>query len=172
MLENKEEADCTALDMSPGGVRLLTSAQGRVTERVVAYLEHFGRVEGVIVRQTGDGFALKLALPAAKRDRVADLLTWLVNRGDGAMEDRRHGRIIPHVTDTSLQLAGGEAQQAQIIDISVSGAGIAIEKRPSIGTRIVVGSTPGKVVRHFANGIAVEFLRLVPSETFDEDIIL
>lgn len=173
MLESKEEYPCQTVDMSPGGLRLRCAVSGRATEKVVAYLDHFGRVEGLIVRQTLDGFALKLSLTAAKRDRVADLLTWLANRtAVGIMEDRRHSRIVPHRPETLLHIPDGPAVAAKIIDISVSGVGIMIDKQPSIGSRVVVGQTPGKVVRHFADGIAVEFLRLVPTETFDEDIVL
>ena len=173
MLENKEEYACETVDMSPGGVRLRTDARGRVTEKVVAYLEHFGRVEGMIVRNTPGGFALKLSFSASKRERVADLLTWLANRAAvGQTEDRRHQRIVPRETETILQLEAGIFVPAHIIDISLSGAGITVPDQPSIGARVVVGRTPGKVVRHLDNGIAIEFLRLVPSDTFDEDIVL
>ncbi len=173
MLEDKQEYPCETVDMSPGGVLLRTTARGRITEKVIAYLDHFGRIEGVIVRAMPDGFAMKVVLPAPKRDKVADLLTWLANQPDsGTLEDRRHKRIVPHKSDTLLQLVSGSSLPARIIDISISGVGVAIEKQPSIGARVVVGQTPGKVVRHFENGIAVEFLRLVPSATFDEDIVL
>ena len=173
MLEDKREYPCRTIDMSPGGVRLRTEARGRITEKVIAYLDHFGRVEGVIARPTTDGFALKFALPPAKRDKVADLLTWLVNQTDaGQLEDRRHKRIVPSNPDTLLQLVSGSLLPARIIDISLSGVGVAVDKQPSIGARVIVGQTPGKVIRHFDNGIAVEFLRLVPSASFDEDIVL
>ena len=173
MLESKEEFPCKTIDMSPGGLRLRTAAKGRVGERVVAYLDHFGRVEGVIVRFTGEGFALKLSLPLVKRERVADLLTWLASlAASGMVEDRRHQRIVPGLRETTLHLGSGHTFPAHIIDISVSGSGIALEKHPEIGTRVLVGKTPGKVVRHFPGGIAIEFLRLIPTETFDEDIVL
>ena len=173
MLEDKREYTCETVDMSPGGIRLRTAARGRIAEKVIAYLDHFGRIEGVIVRNTSDGFALKLALPAVKRDKVADLLTWLANQTDaGKLEDRRHRRIVPRNPETLLQLVSGSSMPARIIDISISGVGVVIDKQPSIGARVIVGKTPGKVIRHFDNGIAVEFLRLVPSATFDEDIVL
>ena len=173
MLEDKQEYACETVDMSPGGVLMRTEARGRLTEKVIAYLDHFGRIEGVVVRTTSNGFAMKLALTAVKRDKVADLLTWLANQSEpGNLEDRRHKRIVPHKSDTLLQLVSGSSVPARIIDISISGVGVAVEKQPSIGARVMVGQTPGKVVRHFENGIAVEFLRLVPSATFDEDIVL
>ena len=173
MLENRREYSCETVDASPGGLLLRTEAPARTTEKVVAYLDYLGRVEGIVVRTTPQGFALKLTLPPVKRDRVADLLTWLANRSAfGDIEDRRHQRIVPHVAETTLQIGVDTCLPARIIDISISGAGVAVEKQPTIGSRVVVGKTPGKVVRHLPNGIAVEFLRLVPTETFDEDILL
>ena len=175
MLENRQEFPCMTIDMSPGGVLLRAPVKGRITEKVVAYLDHFGRIEGLIVRTVEDGFALKLALPAVKRDRVADLLTWLANRSAvGMMEDRRHQRIVPRKVDTKIELINGKSISARIIDISVSGAAVmvAVADRPAIGARVVVGRRTGKVVRLFEQGIAVEFLRLVPADTFDEDIVL
>jgi hypothetical protein len=37
---------------------------------------------------------------------------------------------------------------------------------------VVVGATSAQVVRHFDGGIAVEFNRLFPAETFDENVTL
>ena len=173
MLENRQEYPCRTVDMSPGGVLLASPVKGRLLENVVAYLDHIGRVEGTIVRHTAEGFAIKLSLAAAKRDRVADLLTWLANRETiGAEEDRRHQRIVPHRLETQLQLPMGRVVPATIIDISVSGVGVIVGARPALGTRVVVGATAGKIVRHLPEGVAIEFLRLIPAETFDEDIIL
>ncbi len=173
MLENKQEFPCRAVNMSPGGVLLATPIVARVMEKVVTYLDHVGRVEGVVVRTIENGFAIKTAPASGKRDRVADLLTWLANReGVGIMEDRRHERIVPHRPETSQQLVSGARLSARIIYISLSGVGLSLKSKPSRGSRVVVGRTPGKVVRHFEQGIAVEFLRLVPGEVFDEDIVL
>lgn len=173
MLEDRQEYSCETVDASPGGLLLRSDAPAQAAEKVVAYLDYLGRVEGIVVRTTPQGFALKLALPPAKRDRIADLLTWLANRpAFGDIEDRRHQRIVPHIAETTLQIGPDTCVPARIIDISISGAGVEVEKQPAIGTRVVVGKTPGKVVRHLPNGIAIEFLRLVPSETFDEDIVL
>ena len=173
MLENRQEFPCETVNISAGGVLLRTEARGRSIERVVAYLDYFGRMEGIVVRTTEDGFALKVSLPPIKRDRIADLLTWLANRAAlGNLEDRRHQRIVPRITETILQTESGSAVTARIIDISISGAAVQVAKKPPVGARVVVGRTPGKVVRHLPDGVGIEFLRLVPGETFDEDIVL
>src|SRR4051812_36484192 len=81
MLADRREFPCQTIDMSPGGVRLTCSVVGQIGERVVLYLEHVGRIEGVIARHTVGGFAVHLNATARKRDKIASQLTWLANRG-------------------------------------------------------------------------------------------
>ena len=58
MLENKTEYPCQVINMSPGGVALITPIRGEIGERVIAYIDHIGRIEGKIVRKIEGGFAL------------------------------------------------------------------------------------------------------------------
>ncbi len=46
MLENRREYPCQVINMSPGSAALISPVIGEVGERVVAYLDHIGRVEG------------------------------------------------------------------------------------------------------------------------------
>src|ERR1700733_7902938 len=75
MLEDKREFPCQTVDMSPGGVAMIAPVRGQIDERVVAYFEHIGRIEGRIVRHTDRGFALAFNLPFAKREKIANQLT-------------------------------------------------------------------------------------------------
>lgn len=50
MLSDRREYPCQVINMSPGGVAMLAPGLGHVGERVVAYLDHVGRVEGKITR--------------------------------------------------------------------------------------------------------------------------
>ena len=96
MLSNRNEYPCQVVDMSPGDVRLLTPVAGDVGERVVAYVDHVGRIEGEITRILEGGFAMTLNATPRKRDKLASQLTWLANRHElNLPEDRRHERIIP-----------------------------------------------------------------------------
>lgn len=96
MLESKQEFPCQTVDMSPGGLRVAAPVNGEIGERVVFYFEEFGRLEGLVARITSDGFAVEMTLAPNKRERLADLLTWLINL-DNDVEDtlRRHKRIVP-----------------------------------------------------------------------------
>lgn len=173
MLQNQQEYPCQSVDFSPGGVALVAPVRGLIGERVVCYFEHLGRIEGTIARHTERGFALSIHATARKRDKLASQLTWLANRHElGLPEDRRHERITPVHKDVVLKLDEGIDLPATLIDVSISGAGIATDKRPAVGAGLLVGSTPARVVRHFQNGIAVEFLLQISPDKFDENIVL
>ena len=173
MLGDRREFPCQTLDMSPGGVAMLAPVRGSLGERVVAYLDHIGRIEGTVARHIHDGFAMSVAAPPLKREKLADQLTWLVNRHDlGLPEDRRHERIRPRVMRTHIVLPDGFSESAKIIDLSISGVALAVATRPPLGSPVRVGSTMGRVVRLSESGIAVEFSRLLPVDTFGEDIQL
>jgi hypothetical protein len=173
MLENKQEFPCQTIDMSPGGLRVAAPVAGEIGERVVFYFEEFGRLEGLIARNTPDGFAVEMNLAPNKRERLADLLTWLINLDDdGEDKLRRHKRIVPKQQDARMIVDGGHSIPVRVVDISVSGVGIEASELPPIGSRVEIGRRVGKVVRHFNGGLAVEFHRLIPIEEFDEDLIL
>ena len=173
MLENKTEHACQTVNMSPGGVSLIADVKARLGEKVVVYLDHLGRIEGITVRHTERGFIIMMTLPVIKREKLADQLTWLANREMlGMLEDRRHERFVPRRVEIALKMPDDSESVVKILDLSMSGVGVAMEPQPALGTRVLVGRTPGKVVRHFPNGVAIEFNRLLPAEIFDEDIDL
>jgi hypothetical protein len=173
MLADKREYPCQTLDMSVGGVSLFAPVRGALGERVIVYLDQLGRIEGLISRHTKNGFALSMSLPLMKREKLADQLTWIVNRDAlGMEEDRRHERVTPRATRTVLHLADGQTHPVKLIDISLSGAALATQVQPALGTQVVVGQTSGLVVRHFMGGIAVEFFRPIPVEGFNENVTL
>lgn len=173
MLENKQEFPCRTVDASPGGLLIAGPAKGSLGERVVFYFEELGRLEGMIVRHVDVGFAVALILPSAKRERVADLLTWMANSdSDDGVASRRHKRIAPKRKDGEMLIEGGKTLPVEIVDVSVSGVGLRCETLPPVGTRVEIGRRAGRVVRHFNGGLAVEFARLIPIEEFDEDIVL
>jgi PilZ domain len=173
MLEDRREYPCQTIDISPGGVAFAGAAKGGVGERVVAYLNQIGRVEGTVSRHFDEGFAIQMKLPVIKREKLADQLTWLANRQAlGMAEDRRHERIPPRFSHTTLKLPNGQEFLARLVDVSISGAALAVAAKPPIGSAVVIGETAAQVVRHFEGGIALEFNRLFPIETFSENITL
>lgn len=171
MLSDRREYPCQVADMSPGGMALIAPVRGQVSERVIAYVNHVGRLEGVVARHIENGFAMTIAATPRKRDKLAAQLTWLANRHIlGLPEDRRHGRITPRNPAGRLILANGRNVACRVIDISQSGAAIATDLRPEIGSPITIGKTQGRVVRHLDDGIAIEFTRLQHPDFLEDEI--
>jgi len=158
MLQDRSEHPCQILDMSPATATLYTEAHARDGERVVAYIDHIGRVEGHVVRSFDGGFAVDLTTSPRKREKLAAQLIWLANKHELDLpEDRRHERVMPKNPASILTLADGRQYRCRIIDLSLSGAAVSIAVRPAIGTLVSLGGMRGSVVRHFDEGIAVEF---------------
>jgi hypothetical protein len=175
MRENRKEYPCITIDMSPGGVAFTADERVSAGERIIAYLSHVGRVEGRVVREFPGGFAIAMKLPPMKRERLADQLTWLANRQElGMAEDRRHERVRPRKVRTTLILPTGREVIASIIDVSRSGVALSLATpvAPPVGTPVTVGATKGRIVRLFANGLAVEFTRIIPEDEFSDEITL
>ncbi|AXS42644.1 PilZ domain-containing protein [Breoghania sp. L-A4] len=158
MLENRREYPCQVSDMSPGGAALIAPVTGEVGERVIAYIDHLGRIEGKIVRHIEGGFAMTLNATARKRDKLASQLTWLANRHElNLPEDRRHDRFTPDSSASRIILPDGREYPCRVVDVSMSGAALAIEVKPAIGTAISLGKMRARVIRHTEDGVAVEF---------------
>ena len=173
MCANRQEFDCATVDLSPTGITFLSDASVNLGERIVAYLVHFGRLEGTVMRSFPGGFAILMRLPDAKRAKLAQQLAWHADRELlGQPEERRHDRIEPRNSSTTLTLANGRAFLAKLVDVSQSGAAVAVEVRPPIGELVTVGSTPARVARLFDDGVAVEFARIIPAAEFDENVVL
>lgn len=158
LFEDRSEIHCRVTDMSPGGAAVEAPTFGRPRERVVAYVDEIGRVEGRVARRFPGGFAIAFEATPARRDKLADRLTWIVNRALlGLPEDRRHERVAPLRPWSTLVLADGAAVRCRILDVSTSGAAVAAEIRPPIGATVLLGRTRGRVVRQSGSGVAIEF---------------
>jgi len=159
MLEDRREYPCQTQNISPGSLAILTPVVGRVGERVVAYVDHIGRIEGKIVRTFDGGFAMSINATARKKDKLAAKLTWLANRHElNLPEDRRHDRVTPKTPTALVTLPDGREYRGRIVDVSLTGLALNLEVKPPIGSPVGVGKIRARVVRHFEEGIAVEFV--------------
>jgi PilZ domain. len=173
MLADRREFPCQVVNMSPGGIALVAPVSGNPGERVIAYVDHLGRLEGKIARLLDTGFAMTVEATLRKRDKLAAQLTWLANRNIlNLPEDRRHGRFIPRKAMARLILPNGNNVTCRVIDLSESGAAISIspELRPVVGAMVTIGKATGRVVRHIEDGFAVEFTRLQHPDFIEENV--
>jgi hypothetical protein len=173
MLADRQEYPCQVVNMSPGGMALVAPVVGQPGERVIAYVDHLGRLEGKIARMIENGFAMTIEATLRKRDKLAAQLTWLANRQIlNLPEDRRHGRFVPKNPLARLVLPNGTNVACRVIDLSQSGAAIKIspDLRPPVGAAVTIGKTQGRVVRHIEEGFAVEFTRLQHPDFVEENV--
>ena len=108
---------------------------------------------------------MTLSATQHKREKLAARITWLVNRHE--LEDaeaRKHDRILPVRNTNTLKLSDEITLQAQIIDVSLSGANVATEARPPLGSEVLLGKVRAEVVRHHERGIAVRFIQVQEPE--------
>jgi hypothetical protein len=173
MLENRQEYLCRTIDLSCGGLALAAPIHGEIGEKVIAYFETLGRVEGKIVRRFDLGFAMTAIIAPARREKLADRLTWLINRETlGLPEDRRHERIVPKEIRTTIRFDENSVESATIIDISASGVAINCARTALPGSAIQIGRRRARVVRILDHGMALEFALPLSFDQFDENVIL
>lgn len=153
MLADGAEFACESVDIAVGGVSLRGPRPGRVGERVVAYLEGLGRIEGVVVRRTRDWFAIELRATARKFERLGERIELLVKGGEIPLPVKESASGDEW---TSLEV-GGVKLSAKLIDISMEGATLAVNAQPPIGSQVLVGQLPAFVARHLPGGIYVDF---------------
>jgi hypothetical protein len=151
------EHDCRTADISPGDIRILAPVLPNVGERVVIYLEGFGRVSGSVARRGEDGAAIIFDFSAHKREKMAEQLTLIINKELGLEEPVR-----PALRDgaqfVQLQFETGETYEGEVLDFSL--AGITIRSRrppPLLGLWVRVGNVYGRVARLIENGFAIDF---------------
>lgn len=165
MRADHSEHDCVVDTMSPFDAVISCNTRPDVGERIVAYLDYLGRIEGKVSLVGNRSFTISLNATERKRDKLSAQLTWLANKHElGLPEDRRHERVAPSNPISEIRLDDGRRYPCRIIDLSVSGAAVEIDVRPAFGTMVALGNMRGRVVRHFQEGIAMEFMTLQPEE--------
>ena len=171
MFSDHRECPCQVQEISPGDALFVSTVCGEVGERIVAYIDDIGRIEGVLVSKTEQGFLMSISASERKRDKLADVLTWLANRHVLSLaEDRRHLRRTPKRTDSTMIFPDGSTHNCRVIDMSLSGAAIATGLRPPIGSPVRLGRLGARVVRHFEDGIGIEFMRLMSDTAIEQTI--
>ena len=160
MLSDKTEYTGILSNVSAGGLSVLTEAQPEMGSLVIFYIDELGRFEGKVRRVVDSGFAAEFANSDSKRDRTADVLTWVLNK-DLVSEDnqRKHPRSLL-VKNASLQLSDGTKVPCQIMDMSLGGVFVKISDKPPMGEVIRIGQMEGRVVRHTAAGVGIEFMNV------------
>lgn len=169
MLPDFEEYDCDVSEMSPGDMSVRCVARAKLGDRIIAYIKLIGRIEGHVLAVNDDGFTMSVTATDRKREKLAAQLTWIANRHPSDLpQDRRHVRVETSSSGSLLALEDGTTMPCRIIDLSLSGAAIEVAPRPPLGSVVLLGDLPGRVVRHFQEGVAIEFTHVQSAEVLGE----
>ena len=158
MREDEEEFLCYTNDISAGGMNITSPVKCERGEYVIFYIEEIGRIEGHVVRNHDEGFAVAIDASAHKREKIVASLTWILNRHElSHVEARRHERQIPSRPLTTLQREDGTQMQARVLDLSLGGARIDVKVSLNSGEKVMLGKSSGYVVRVDEHGTAIQF---------------
>ncbi len=158
MLPDKSEFPCQVRNISAGGMAISCPASGQLGDRLIAYIDDIGRVEGVITRTEEYGAAVQFTISSARRERIVERLTWILSSKQmDVPEGRREARYAPANPECRFVLPDGRSYECEVIDISMSGASIKVDVVPGIGTPVRLGRMNGTVARIHDTGIAIEF---------------
>lgn len=162
MRADQTEHRCRLRDISISGAALITPAPVQPGEHIVCYMDEVGRLEGPVYRKLADGFVFTINGSQRAKERLAATLMWLANREVIGVElDQRrpgHERVATPNRSTQIILDDGTTLECHVIDISISGASLATDVRPPIGSHVWIGRMRSQIVRHHETGLAVTFL--------------
>jgi hypothetical protein len=150
---------CRAVNVSAQAIALAAPVNGSVGERVIAHIDHLGKLEGPIIRLLERGFVMSILAGAEERDRLAAKIEWLENyKNHDAADQRGDERMVPANPYSKMILSDGTVETCLVLDLSVSGAAVSADTVPEIGAVLAIGRLVGRVVRHFVGGFAVQFI--------------
>jgi hypothetical protein len=157
-----EEFACNTVDVCAGGLRINLARPLEKGENLVLYIEGIGRVEGVVVRILNEiGYGVEFRVPPRKREKIADALTWLVNKDKLGLEDERVAERRPATGQVIAIYGKGVSIACAVADVSLFGVALKTAgPRPMIGDRVQIGERAGTCVRYIEGGFAVDFRTL------------
>lgn len=158
MLPDMSEHPCQVNDLSAVGATFISEHVPPAGLPVVAYLEELGRVEALTAEPVEGGFRITFTLKGARLEKLESRIKWLnLKQKSGEAEGRRHARFEPRDSKSQITLPDGRVYTCEVLDISVSGAGVRVEVMPALGTYVMLGKMRGRVVRYLEQGLAIEF---------------
>ncbi len=150
------EEPCLVVNISAGGALLKAMTPPLPGENIIIYIDEVGRFDASVIRAGRHSFAVDYRGRRAKTARTADSLIFALNNDNLNLDRREHPRIRQEAP-ARITLDTGEIVSCSILDISLTGASIAIEPRPSLGAFLTVGRMPAQVVRRHERGVGVVF---------------
>lgn len=154
------DATLSTVNLSCSGALVRSNFHPDPGAELVCYFDDLGRVVATVVRRTEEGFAVAFNVAAHKREKIADRLTWLVNKDSLDLSEEREAPRYASDVPAQVVRANGQVLACRVLDISLTGANFQCTGAlPKIGEIVSAGSIPAEVVRIGQGGFAVRYLQ-------------
>ncbi len=155
-----EDHSLVTENLSCSGAMIESTSPPPDNTPIVCYFDDIGRVAATVIRSTANGFAVAFSTSSHKRDKLADRLTWLVNKDELNLSDDRETKRFDAGGPALVVLKDGRQLQCRVVDISLAGASFETDGgSPKMGEEIVAGNLRGEVVRVEENSFAIRYIR-------------
>ena len=145
-------------DVSREGINFRSAVEPAVDEQITCSIRYIGQVDARVVRADDRLFLVRLKASRPRAAEVARTLLALSREQERALlPARMHPRISPDRKDVLVTLEDGRVLPGRLINVSASGAALALDHTLSAGASITIGSTAAQVVRIFRDGIGAAF---------------
>ncbi len=155
-----QESPCKVVDLSPGGASIESDYIPEAGTHIVLYVDGFGRFEGAVARRDGFGFGMRFNATQLKREKIAEQLMLFLNKA--LIDDsvvRVHDRT-PTKGLAQFTRADGMIVKCEVLDLSPTGVSVKTAIRPLVGEFVLIGQLAGRIARHHADGIGIQFVGL------------
>ncbi len=161
-----------AVNLSPHAIALASPVGGRMGGRVIAHIDHLGKLEGLVTRELDRGFIMSVKAGHEERSRLAAKIEWLGQHKNFDVHDQRVDcRFVPANPHSRMILPDGSTENCLVLDLSTTGAAISADTIPEPGTILAIGTIAGRVVRHFEGGFAVQFIKRQSRGTIEFELL-
>ncbi|KQP61852.1 hypothetical protein ASG40_03805 [Methylobacterium sp. Leaf399] len=160
-------------DVTGFGIRFKSATVPAVGERLTCSIRHAGSIETRVIRAEKHRFAVRVLRAEYPLRLVARNLVSLANEQNARPPaERAAPRIVPREQEVVVTTALGATIPGRVLNISVSGAAVSLDRPLAVGTLIMIGNTPAKVARAFDNGIGAAFLSPLADGRVGPEVVL
>lgn len=156
---NEKEFDLKTINVSCTGALLMCDKFPEIDTDIICYFNDLGRISARVVRHLPNGFAVNFNLTLFKRDKIADKLTWLINKDAlGLIEQRDTPRYAMN-GPALVERSNGRLIQCRVVDFSLASASFETSAPlPAVGEIVKAGILNGRVIRSEDGIFAVQYL--------------
>lgn len=153
----KDEMALLVADVSPGGARLLAADIPTLDAEIIMKISGLGSLTGRVVRASSEEFSVQFTHCSDQRQRMAASIAWNSNKSRLGLPDRRRAGGEPDDACAPVEFSDGSLIDAEITELSLSGAEFRCARDVTVGERVRIGTLTGSVAAVKADGFAVTF---------------